>query len=276
MLFKRLHISDEDLIRSADRELPARQTSRIHGHLEICPDCRARMNTFLDCSDALRHSWLQENHTRIPPIGPARARLRLSLASRKSAAPGTLRDVSARLCSAGAALALLACITAVLVLVPHLRENRAPTAALDDVPNRLLTPGATRKATAADVCAAARDEVIAPVSAAVRAQVLAEYGIHGLHRRDYEVDYLITPGLGGTDDVHNLWPEPYGATEWNAHVKDSLEEHLHEMVCAHQINLQTAQNALAGDWIEAYKTYFHTDRPLYNVAFLTEKLVALR
>ena len=27
--------------------------------------------------------------------------------------------------------------------------------------------------------------------------------------RNYEVDHLITPALGGTDDIRNLWPEPY-------------------------------------------------------------------
>jgi len=38
----------------------------------------------------------------------------------------------------------------------------------------------------------------------------------------YEVDYLITPELGGATDIRNLWP--YGDTVWNAHVKDQLED----------------------------------------------------
>ena len=32
-----------------------------------------------------------------------------------------------------------------------------------------------------------------------------------------------------------LWPEPYISRIWNAHVKDALEERLHEMVCASEI-----------------------------------------
>jgi hypothetical protein len=48
---------------------------------------------------------------------------------------------------------------------------------------------------------------------------------------DYEIDYLIATGLGGVDDVRNLWPEPYKSSTWNARVKDDLEERLGEMVC---------------------------------------------
>ena len=80
--------------------------------------------------------------------------------------------------------------------------------------------------------------------------------------RAYEVDYLITPELGGADDIRNLWPEPYSATVWNAHVKDALEDRLHQMVCTGQIDLATAQHDIATDWISAYKRYFHTERPL--------------
>jgi hypothetical protein len=76
------------------------------------------------------------------------------------------------------------------------------------------------------------------------------------------VDYLITPALGGADDIHNLWPESNRATGWNAQVKDALEDHLRELVCEGQVDLQTAQRDIATNWIEAYKKYFHTDRPL--------------
>jgi hypothetical protein len=49
---------------------------------------------------------------------------------------------------------------------------------------------------------------------------------------------------------------------WNAHIKDALEEHLRAMVCAGDLDLETAQRDLAQDWIAAYKKYFHTDRPV--------------
>lgn len=92
--------------------------------------------------------------------------------------------------------------------------------------------------------------------------VLKEYGLGSAEVRAYEVDYLITPGLGGADDIHNLWPESNSATIWNAHVKDSLEDHLRDLVCRGEVDLATAQREIAVNWIEAYKKYFHTDRPL--------------
>jgi len=76
------------------------------------------------------------------------------------------------------------------------------------------------------------------------------------------VDYLITPALGGADDIHNLWPQSYSSTVWNARVKDSLEDRLREMVCEGRLDLATAQHDLSADWISAYKKYFHTDRPV--------------
>jgi len=92
--------------------------------------------------------------------------------------------------------------------------------------------------------------------------VLEEYGISGAEPRAYEIDYLITPGLGGADDIHNLWPQSYSATAWNADVKDALEDRLREMVCNGNLTLTQAQQEIAGNWIAAYKKYFHTDRPV--------------
>jgi hypothetical protein len=41
-----------------------------------------------------------------------------------------------------------------------------------------------------------------------------------------------------------------------------LEDHLRNLVCDGQLDLATAQREIATNWIEAYKKYFHTDRPL--------------
>jgi hypothetical protein len=73
---------------------------------------------------------------------------------------------------------------------------------------------------------------------------------------------LIAPGLGGTENIHNLWPEPSKTAGWNALVKDDLEERLHQLVCSGDLDLSTAQRDIATDWIAAYKKYFHTDAPL--------------
>ncbi len=100
------------------------------------------------------------------------------------------------------------------------------------------------------------------VPVALQRRVFDEYGIQSATPAAYEVDYLITPALGGADDIHNLWPQAYSATVWNAQVKDALEDHLRELVCDGQLDLATAQRELATNWIEAYKKYFHTERPL--------------
>ncbi len=99
------------------------------------------------------------------------------------------------------------------------------------------------------------------VPAALQRRVFDEYGIRYVAPSAYEVDYLITPALGGADDIHNLWPQTYSATVWNARVKDALEDHLRDLVCDGQLDLATAQREIATNWIAAYKKYFHTDLP---------------
>jgi hypothetical protein len=130
------------------------------------------------------------------------------------------------------------------------------------IPNRNLTPGATRQVTLSDVCSVPEEDVVGDVSISLRQRVLQEYGIASAQPGDYEIDYLIAPRLGGTEDIRNLWPEPYQARVWNAHTKDALEQRLHELVCSGDVDLSTAQRDIATNWIAAYKKYFHTDKPL--------------
>ena len=130
-------------------------------------------------------------------------------------------------------------------------------------PNRDLTPGATRPVTRTEICSAGYRDMNRLVSSAIQQDVFRKYGIPGALKKDFEVDYLITPELGGADVVENLWPEPYSSTDWGAHVKDALEDRLHQMVCAGTIDLPTAQHEMASDWISAYKKYFHTDKPFF-------------
>jgi hypothetical protein len=127
------------------------------------------------------------------------------------------------------------------------------------VPDPNLTPGATRPVSLGDVCSMTHEEVVSDVPAFLRQQVFREYGILNPRAGDYEVDYLIAPGLGGAEDIHNLWPEPTHSSGWNAHVKDVLEERLHQLVCAGKLDLPTAQRAIASNWITAYKTYLGTE-----------------
>jgi hypothetical protein len=96
----------------------------------------------------------------------------------------------------------------------------------------------------------------------MRERVFRAYGIANEDPGKYEVDYLITPALGGADDIRNLWPQPYVSTVWNARVKDELEDRLRDLVCAGQLDLPEAQREISTDWIAAYKKYFRTERPV--------------
>jgi hypothetical protein len=46
----------------------------------------------------------------------------------------------------------------------------------------------------------------------VALRVFASYGIREPKPRAYELDHLITPALGGSDNIRNFWPQPYGST----------------------------------------------------------------
>lgn len=123
------------------------------------------------------------------------------------------------------------------------------------LPDPKLTPGDTFEVTAADVCASGYSRKVRNVPQAVKEQVYREYGITEHRPREFEVDHLISLELGGSNSIRNLWPESYRTQPWNARVKDRLENRLHELVCSGQLDLQTAQRAIASDWIEAYKKY---------------------
>jgi hypothetical protein len=266
-----MHLSDQEMLLAADGELSTRRAAEVHAHLAACWGCRARMaeieGTIADFARAHR----QTLDPQLPPIAGPRALLRARLAESTSKREiGSWRWLL-HFTSATRTAALLC--TAVLIaavvgrtLVNHftLRGTNSIGAVFERgaLPDSRLTPGATRRVTTSDVCSMVHEEVVGEVSTSLRHEVFREYGIVNAHPEDYEVDYLIAPGLGGAEEIHNLWPEPYTSRTWNAHVKDALEERLHEMVCGGELDLSTAQRDIATDWIAAYRKYFHTDRPL--------------
>jgi hypothetical protein len=162
--------------------------------------------------------------------------------------------------------AALVAMVAAAALLRHRFEPIVPDDTLVAVepgvlPVRSLTPGATRAVRLDDLCAG-RESTERPVSPAIRQAVLRDYRMEEVPAHEYELDYLITPELGGSGDRRNLWPERYGARVWNARVKDELEQLLAQMVCRGQVDLATAQRDIAANWIAAYQKYFHTDRPM--------------
>jgi hypothetical protein len=97
-----------------------------------------------------------------------------------------------------------------------------------------------------------------PMAAERRDEVLIRYGLPPGQHPDYEIDHLIPLCLGGSDDFSNLWPQPRGSIEpkWNAEAKDRLERRMCDMVCDGQVDITTAQEAFAKDWIAAYQRFY--------------------
>jgi hypothetical protein len=127
-----------------------------------------------------------------------------------------------------------------------------------DLPDATMTPGAVSTLTSEQLCAPGfTTKTIRHVSASLKRQVYAEYE-QDPHAAPCpcEVDHLVSLELGGSNAQENLWPEPYQG-EWNAHLKDKLENRLHRLVCEGQITLDEAQHEISTDWIAAYRQWMH-------------------
>jgi hypothetical protein len=261
------HISESDLLLAMDAELSPQRQRTIQAHLAACGECRERMNALAAAADSLHAAYREGLDAQLPAAGAARASLRARISAEDLIArSGSLPQLAlfpARWAYtlsvvAVAALAVGLAYSRVWLARPGrtiVQVNAAPR------PKPSLTPGSAVKLPN-DICFVEHKEDAGAIPVAERKEVFREYGIDYRHAGDYELDHLITPALGGTNDIQNLWPQPYAETEWNAHVKDQIEDALHDMVCSGQVDLPTAQHDIATDWIAAYKKYFHTETPL--------------
>ena len=124
-----------------------------------------------------------------------------------------------------------------------------------DLPNPTLTPGDVLTTNLARICTPGYTKTVRNVPESLKNAIYKEYGITHHAPYAYEVDHLISLELGGSNSVRNLWPESYTSEPLNAHVKDRLENKLHELVCNGDLDLATAQHAEATNWVQAYTTY---------------------
>ncbi len=257
------HLSDDRLLRDIDGELSKHDEKHVRTHLGACWKCRTRRAEFEQAITEFIHIHGRQADTDLPSVEGPRALLKLRL--EELAAKAQPRYSLWFLTTRGIALAIGALVFVALGAglvrfgIDRIRSSGRP--AVVALPDSRLTPGATVLISRGAVCAEP-DTKNKSVSAALRKKVFDLYGITGADPAAYEVDYLVTPALGGADDIHNLWPHSYAATAWNARVKDELEDRLRDLVCDGSLELTAAQQEIAGNWIAAYKKYFHTAKPL--------------
>jgi hypothetical protein len=122
-----------------------------------------------------------------------------------------------------------------------------------DMPVRRLTPGVALNVSAGQVCVPGYASSVRNVSSSLKDDVYARYNRAHVPYA-HEVDHLISLSLGGSNDLRNLWPEPYKG-RWGALTKDRLEYRLHAMVCAGEIRLKAAQRQESRNWVAAYRRY---------------------
>jgi len=257
------HVTDRELLAAFDRELTVQDQGGIDAHLVRCESCRLR-SVAMERAASTIEAALNANEDGTPALGATRARLVARL-DRMAADPLPQRAFVRRLpprhtLAAAAAVIAVAVVAWLPVLTGRLVSPLDRTSRLGPLPAASVTPGATWEVSASELCAGARHTQ--PISDDLKREVLAAYGMDRMPPDQYELDYLITPELGGATHPRNLWPQPYGSRVWNARVKDALERLLPEMVCSGRLDLKTAQHDMAVDWIAAYKKYFRTDRPL--------------
>jgi hypothetical protein len=264
MSYEDSHLSDQQLLLDVEGELSAQDEKPVRSHLDACWKCRARRQEIERAIADFIRIHQRECDVKLPPVDGRRALLKAQLAQLSATAPRTGWFVPARRTEWALAAAALGLAVLGLFLVRSLASPQSRSASqgvIVSIPDSRLTPGAAILASRQAVCAQTNTKN-KTVPVALQRKVFEEYGIAGAEPQAYEVDYLVTPALGGADDIRNLWPHSYSATVWNARVKDDLEDRLRDMVCDGRVDLAEAQQEIAGDWIAAYKKYFHTEQPL--------------
>lgn len=262
------HLSHEQLLRLSDGELSSGDAAKANVHIAACWDCRASLRkveeTIVDFVE-FHHRTLDPE---LPPIVGPRALLKARLSESAAVAPrGWLHSAQRSLVAFRFSYAAVLLLLAVGMILTRRFESSAHRKqalfwSASSIPDRNLTPGAAREVSKSELCNETYSDDARLLPASTRKKVFQEYGMTLSGARGYELDYLISPQLGGTNEISNLWPEPAAHDEWNMQVKDALESRLHQMVCQGNISLSSAQRDLATDWISAYKRYFHTDHPV--------------
>jgi hypothetical protein len=255
------HATNRDLVLLLDdRDDTSPALTRVRRHVSACTTCAAQLAKVAHDLGALGHAT-RAGAGPLPSPQAARARLLAALDAGTAAGWPAYVPWSA-VVGLGAATLVLAALTWQTLDAGRPDRVPAPVAAAVGpvLPRPDLTPGAVREVGGDEICSGEPAAGIARPSV-VPQQVFAAYGVDYQDAGAYELDFLITPELGGAAEAGNLWPQPYHAVLWNAHVKDELERELHRLVCEGTLEVTEAHRELAVDWIASYKRRFGTERP---------------
>lgn len=122
-----------------------------------------------------------------------------------------------------------------------------------------LSPGEVLPVGLDQICIHGYSKTVRHTTGEMKHQVYEEYGVQSHQRGEMEVDHLVNLSLGGADTLANLWAQPadvnLGGYSAGFKEKDALELVLLRKVCDRSLDLQTAQRAIATDWIRAYGKY---------------------
>lgn len=264
------HIPLADLVAAADGELTPARAAEVRKHLESCWTCRARSR---DIEESISHFIrAHQAAVRVPSPEAPRAMLRARLTELAAQPEPVWHEKAAAFFQSGERLAYsgaaIATIVVILLAVSMTRDSQQTSRLM---PDPKLTPGAIIEVDSQQLCnGEERGPVVLPAS--VGRRVFDRYGIDRPKARAYELDQLISPELGGSEDPSNFWPQPYAASEWNAHLKDALEDRLHQLVCENRVRLSDAQQDIATNWIAAYKKYFETEEPIASHLAFTKDI----
>lgn len=250
------HLTDREMLQALDREFPELRLAAFERHLAECETCRKRHAAMASAAVASTAPY-RSTTSRDAFTAQSRARLEVALA-REAAVPS--RSWLALTPTMAMAAAIVLAVTSSIYLQSAPATSSFATNHRLSLPVSSITPGATWEVSLEDLCSGVPR--VRPITSAMRAEVVHAYGVEDLPQDQYELDYLVTPELGGATDARNLWPQKYASPIWNARVKDELERLLPQLVCDHKLDLATAQRDMASDWVAAYKKYFHTDVPL--------------
>lgn len=107
--------------------------------------------------------------------------------------------------------------------------------------DRRCSPGVSATSRRHEVCVPGYATAHRNVSQIVKESVYDAYGIaqrapYG-QAGSFEIDHIVPLELGGSNDIRNLFPEPF--PDYIA--KDHMENFMHDQVCYHGLSLKSAQ-----------------------------------